>query len=87
MYRSLAAEIFLTPSGVSASCREANQSLVSRASSARRCSARALEDVGWLVPEIAFAPQPMSHRGDVGSHSTNHRCCSASFAGGGLASC
>jgi hypothetical protein len=46
-----------------------------------------LEDVGWLVPEIAFAPQPMSHRGDVGSHSTNHRCCSASFAGGGLASC
>ena len=73
MYRSLAAEIFLTPSGVAASCREANQSLVSRASSARRCSARELEDVGWLVPEVAFAPQPLSHRGDVGSRSTNHR--------------
>jgi hypothetical protein len=86
MYRSLAAEIFLTPSGVAASCREANQSLVSRAS-----SPGGAQQGNWKMlagpSRKSRSRQPLSHRGDVGSHSTNHRCCSASFAGGGLASC
>jgi hypothetical protein len=32
-----------------------------------------LEDVGWFVPEIALAPQPLRHRREVGSRNTNHR--------------